>query len=561
MPLLDTVVRRLTPAVQSLLFVATLAGLAAASVISRSTSVAPGFVYPLDDTYIHLALARTLAESGVWGLMPTDPAAASSSPLWTLVLALFYAVTPAAWQGALLYLPLLLNLAFGIVLIRLAARLLPDTTSKPLHLLIFWIGVPLPVIALLGMEHLLHLMLMLGLLRAVLATVDGLPEASLLRIAIWTALFATARYESLLLLAPLGLALLAIRRPAAAVVMALAAAVPLIAFGLCWVDAGGWLVPNSLLLKGTGAVDHPDLLGRLASIPEQFGVRIRSTTGKLLALLMAASVLVLARIPAPRPRRLVVLIASAITATLLQITFGDIGWLYRYEAWLIGLNLLALFAATASLSPDQPRLQLAVAAATVLLAAGLAYRDLKAGSMAIKATDNRRWEHFPVAHLLRDHFRDVPVMVNDIGLVTYIRGARAIDLFGLGHNAPVRLRRQPGGYDDKALKALTASVEARAAVVQVCWSQVYRRVPDDWILVGYRRGPANAVFLSPITVVAFFATVPSEVPHLRAALQTLPVEPGSSFHDEHDPKVQAYAASDSAAARQRNVAALCDLAP
>ena len=430
-----------------------------------------------------------------------------------------------------------------------------------MQVLIFWIGVPLPVIALLGMEHLLHLMLMLGLLRAVLATIDDLPDASLPRLAIWTALFATARYESLLLLAPLGLALLACRRPAAAVVMAMAGALPLIAFGLLWVNAGGWLVPNSLLLKGTGAVDHPDLLGRLASIPEQFGVRIRTSTGKLLSLLMAGSALLLALVPAPRQRRLIVLVASAITATLLQIIFGDIGWLYRYEAWLIGLNLLALFLAAASLAPAQARLRLAVSAATVLLAAGLAYRDLNAGRMAIKATDNRRWEHVPVAFLLRDHFRDVPVMVNDIGLVTYIRGARAIDLFGLGHNNPVRLRRQPGGYDATALKALTASVQARAAVVQACWSQVYKRVPDDWILVGYRRGPANAVFLTPITVVAFFATTPSEVPHLRAALQTLPVEPGSSFHDEHDPKVLAYADSDSDAARQRNVAALCDLVP
>lgn len=554
----DTAPHRRTPVLQFVLFAAAVAGLAAASVIGGGGSRVPGLVYPLDDTYIHLALARTLAESGVWGLMPTEPAAASSSPLWTLILASFYAVTPTAWQDALLYLPLLLNLAFGVAIIHHAAPMLPSAAPGRLHLFVFWAGVPLPVMAMLGMEHLLHLMLMLGLLRTVLAMIDGLPGASLPRLAIWTALFATARYESLLLLAPLGLGLLWVRRPAAAITMALAAALPLLALGLYWVDAGGWLVPNSLLLKGTGAVDHTSILGRLASVPEQFGVRIRTSTGKLLGLLMASSLILLLRVPGPRPRSLIAIVASAITATVLQLAFGDIGWLYRYEAWLVGLNLLALFLAAASLPPERQYARLAVSAGTLLLAAGLGYRDFNAGSIAIKATDNRRWEHFPVAYLLRDHFRDVPVIVNDIGLVTYIRGARAIDLFGLGHNTPIRLRRQPGGYDDEALKSLTMSVKARAAVVQPCWSQVYKRIPDDWILVGYRRGPANHVFLEPITVVAFFATVPSEVSHLRAALQAMPVEPGSSFHDETDPKVRAFAASDGDAARQRNVAALCD---
>src|SRR5436190_4681669 len=30
------------------------------------------FVYPLDDTYIHLTMARTLAWEGVWGINPAD---------------------------------------------------------------------------------------------------------------------------------------------------------------------------------------------------------------------------------------------------------------------------------------------------------------------------------------------------------------------------------------------------------------------------------------------------------------------------------------------------------
>ena len=55
------------------------------------------FVYPLDDTYIHMAMARTFSQHGVWGISPDGFASTSSSPLWTLVLSLAFLVFgPAA---------------------------------------------------------------------------------------------------------------------------------------------------------------------------------------------------------------------------------------------------------------------------------------------------------------------------------------------------------------------------------------------------------------------------------------------------------------------------------
>ena len=45
------------------------------------------FTYAQDDPYIHLSIARTLAMHGVWGLSPDEFAGASSSPLWTGLLA------------------------------------------------------------------------------------------------------------------------------------------------------------------------------------------------------------------------------------------------------------------------------------------------------------------------------------------------------------------------------------------------------------------------------------------------------------------------------------------
>src|SRR5579872_2269757 len=50
------------------------------------------FMYPLDDTFIHMALARNLAFHGVWGMNPYAFASASSSVLYTILLATLFKI-------------------------------------------------------------------------------------------------------------------------------------------------------------------------------------------------------------------------------------------------------------------------------------------------------------------------------------------------------------------------------------------------------------------------------------------------------------------------------------
>lgn len=48
--------------------------------------------FPLDDGWIHQTYARNLVETGAWAYVPGEVSAGSTSPLWTLVLALGYAL-------------------------------------------------------------------------------------------------------------------------------------------------------------------------------------------------------------------------------------------------------------------------------------------------------------------------------------------------------------------------------------------------------------------------------------------------------------------------------------
>ncbi len=79
----------------------------------RAGIVATGqLTYPLDDTYITMAMARNLAFHGVWGITRSAFAPSSSCPGFLLILAAVYRLTgPTVWA------PLILSLAFGLLAI------------------------------------------------------------------------------------------------------------------------------------------------------------------------------------------------------------------------------------------------------------------------------------------------------------------------------------------------------------------------------------------------------------------------------------------------------------
>jgi hypothetical protein len=103
--------------------------LAAALVMLYVATSGGGF--PLDDSWIHQTYARNLATTGVWAFVPGVPSAASTSPLYTVLLAAGYALglPYALWTHGLGALALGLT---GIVGLRLARQLAPNNRRLPL---------------------------------------------------------------------------------------------------------------------------------------------------------------------------------------------------------------------------------------------------------------------------------------------------------------------------------------------------------------------------------------------------------------------------------------------
>src|SRR5258708_2928117 len=75
------------------------------------------FSYPLDDSYIHLAVAKNLAQSGVWGISGHEFASAASSILFPLLLAVIFKIF-----GVYTILPFVINFCAAIIFIIVAQK-------------------------------------------------------------------------------------------------------------------------------------------------------------------------------------------------------------------------------------------------------------------------------------------------------------------------------------------------------------------------------------------------------------------------------------------------------
>ncbi len=83
-----------------------------------------GSGFPLDDSWIHQTYGRNLAQTGQWAFIPGYPSAGSTSPLYTLLLALGYLLNVSyfTWAWCLGFLALA---GGGLIAARLAERLFP----------------------------------------------------------------------------------------------------------------------------------------------------------------------------------------------------------------------------------------------------------------------------------------------------------------------------------------------------------------------------------------------------------------------------------------------------
>src|SRR4051812_26369524 len=211
-------------------------------------------IYPVDDTFIHMELAKNLAHNGNWGINSHEFSSASSSILYTLLLAFLFKV----FSVSTLF-PIIINATAAVFLLIALHRWLGKQQLSFTAQLVVILGVifitPLPVLVMSGMEHTLQCLFSFLFLFQVCdwIAVNSRSEGSQWKMP-WTipvyALLVTAiRYEGLFLVGSACMVLLLYKKIGAAFRIGFFALLPVVIFGLYSMSKGSYFLPNSVLIK------------------------------------------------------------------------------------------------------------------------------------------------------------------------------------------------------------------------------------------------------------------------------------------------------------------------
>ncbi len=512
-----------------LLAVLTLLGLAFYEFRISLQENAGQLIYGLDDAYIHMAIAKNFAEHGVWGVTRFGFSSSSSSILWTLVLGLIYKVI-----GVSIYLPFILNVLCGVLALLVADLMLrgplPHGFYRFLVLVLLMFITPFAPLLTSGMEHLMQVMVVLafaGWSARAIANDDPRPMAGTAPLMFLSSLFvAFVRYETAFLALVVCILLFVRRRWFQAIALGLLVLVPIVIYG--WIShAHGWYpLPNSVLLKSGvfqgGAGSSITQIFSMSGVSEFLGNPVHRAMDVPHLFFLGLLALVLYVLEARDGSNMwsdrCVLILIFVASLFLHLQFADVGWFFRYEAYLMALGVVGCAAMWAG---HAPRLALAMKGknAAYPFALGLSVlsilfvfpsldRGFDAWVKAPQAMNDRYFEHVIPSQFVQEYYANDVVMANDIGALCFLTDARILDIYGLGSLEPAQFREGPGGYAKEDLKQWSREEGARIAIVQLGWGEITERLPDDWILVGVWDVPRNVVFGD--TEVGWYATSEAE---------------------------------------------------
>lgn len=436
--------------------------------------------YPLDDTYIHMSLAKNLAESGTWGINAHQFSSASSSILYTVLLAGLFKIFSAN-----ILIPFIINAVAAVVLIIIIQQRLQKENigygAQLTVLLLVILFTPLPAQVISGMEHTLQCIfsfLFIFIFNDWYNKSQNNPSEKLpLSLYITGVLVCSIRYEGIFLVGIVCCILLWNKKLLSSILLGFISALPIIIFGIYSVLKGSYFFPNSVLLKATPKeLSSSGVAGFISNI--LINKLTLSTNGitslatqKLLLILPLTYLLFKKFLNQKKSYAQIVFILTA--CTFLQLAFASTGWFYRYEAYLVLCSVViisviiykyyrALFLSTKKIAFPT------VAFVTLILLFPLVLRSAAAFTKAKQACLNIYEQQYQMGNFIKKYYDTDAVAVNDIGAVSYLKKGGVIDLWGLADIDVARSKKN--NYSTPTfLNNLTNKKHVKIAVVYDSW--------------------------------------------------------------------------------------------
>jgi hypothetical protein len=496
---------------------------AAVAILVHQCKAANGghFIYPLDDAYIHLSVAKNFAHFGIWGVTRFRFGGCSSSLLWPMMLAGIMKITGSAAEMAPLYLSTVAGSILLLSIYVIAGLQRASTAIIAICLLAVIFATPLPTLTITGMEHVCQASIDLWLvyLFAKAATSRGkLSSASVCWLMVLSALATMVRYEGGFLIAVGAIVLVVRRRGYAAVASAIAGVVPIAIVGIISIRHGGSWLPNSVLLKGNrpqfggphgiaGALGYDAVYTLYFNAPWLF---------RLAVLAICTLLLRLRRKPIDRVSAMLIIVLGVV---VLHCQYAAVGWFFRYESYLIVLLLVPLTLSLKRLTWPRTRDEFSSAAAIIVAACLVAWPFEERTVMAFRATPlasrNIYEQQYQMAKFIREYYPNSPAAVNDIGAVSFYSDINLLDIYGLDDHG-IMLQKLSHTYSCRSVADAVRQRGVKIAIIYDDFLLPYGGTPANWTRVGIWQLSDNEACGSD--TLAFYSTDPAATTDLRSRL-------------------------------------------
>lgn len=486
------------------------------------------YIYPLDDVYIHLALAKNFVEYGIWSINTTGFDSASSSILYTLLLSFLIKIF-GNWE----YYPLLINIVSGYLTVYVIYRYFRDFYGERELIWAIFLFLPfslLYMMVLFGMEHTLHMFLVsiaiYYIQKNILNNFKNKPFVLLLFIIF---LISIVRFESMFFTVSLAFALFLRRKLRQGILVLIIGFLPIIIFGLISENQGGYFFPNSVMIKGSFPAGENFLYSCWQIVLK--GIILNFSFYKWLFFPLLIIFLHLFKKYKKHPFSIVLkeetLIIAFVCTAILHSLFSMLK--YRYENYLmIGLLLIIIPIISNFISQIKWKkfnfnisniISLGSIAFILFISVyrfGYHHRVLQFSSKGINE------QQVEMSRFLYTYYKGEKVVANDIGAISYYSQVQLLDIVGLGSTEVAQMRVENNNLVRKKSDSITkefittfaAKHKFRIAVIYPEW---FQPVPAQWIPVA--SWTINEGSFGPaIHRVVFYALKPEEVKPLQQSL-------------------------------------------
>lgn len=476
--------------------------------------------YPLDDAYIHIAIAKNILINHVWGISGHEFSSSSSSIIYPILLAAIFSIT-GVQVGVPLFLNVIVGIVFLIVLQRWFARQQLTPLQQLIALLVCIFLIPLPPLVQVGMEHTLQLLFYFLFVFSFAEALEHRDNPFRWKIYVYGAIFTAIRYEGMAVIVIACCMLLFYRKLMPALLLGTISFLPVVIFGLYARSKGSDFFPNSVLVKSAlSSFSFEDVYHYVTeTLPNWMfkSVQYNGIAVQRLPVLLPLLYLLFQKHTAQRPAYRYILIILMI-ASFLHVGLIMRAGTPRYEAAIMGCSVIigitliiryTNWSSKKSLSGSE-WVKIGV---TCIMVGPLFLRGWEAFDRSSLAAISIYDQQVQMGQFVHRYYDQDPVALNDIGAVSYFSHGYNLDLWGLGDVAIARSRRKRKDTPD-LLDSLSRRRQVKVAIV---FQQAFPVLLQRWKKIASWTIPYNNA--SYDNSVFFYAVDTADAPRLANSLK------------------------------------------